>query len=33
MKQRYGDKVPYDMSVVAPSDIFDSSLLVTIEEI
>lgn len=32
MKQRYGDKVPYDMSVVAPSDIFDSNLLLTVEE-
>lgn len=31
MKVRYGTKIPYDEKVVAPSDIFDSQLLVTIK--
>ena len=31
MKKRYGDSVPLKMKVIAPSDIFDSKLLTTIE--
>ncbi len=31
LKQRYGDKVPLDDPVIAPSAIFDSPLLVTVE--
>jgi uncharacterized protein YycO len=30
MQSRYGTNVPYEMSVVAPSDIYDSKLLVTV---
>lgn len=30
MKRRYGDAVPLDMEVVAPSDIFDSKILETV---
>lgn len=29
LKERYGDKVPMDEPVVAPSDLYDSKLLVT----
>lgn len=29
LKERYGNKIPYDEKVVAPSDIFNSSLLTT----
>jgi len=31
MKQRYGNDVPLDMDVVAPSDIFESKKLMTVE--
>lgn len=30
MKQRYGNNIPYDEKVVAPSQLYESSLLVTI---
>lgn len=30
MKQRYGNKIPYDMPMVAPSTIYDSELLETV---
>ncbi len=30
LKQRYGDKVPLDEPVIAPSAIFDSPLLITV---
>ncbi len=32
LKQRYGDKVPLDEPVIAPSALFDSPLLVTVSE-
>lgn len=32
LKRRYKGKVPLDMSVIAPSDMFDSDLLVTVAE-
>jgi len=31
MKARYGDKVPLEMDVVAPSDLFESKKLITVE--
>jgi uncharacterized protein YycO len=31
LKERYGDKVPYDMQVIAPCDVFTSELLMTVE--
>jgi hypothetical protein len=31
MKERYGNKIPYDEIVVSPASIFDSNLLVTVE--
>jgi hypothetical protein len=33
MKQRYGDRVPLEETVVSPADIFDSELLKTIRTI
>jgi hypothetical protein len=33
MKQRYGDQVPLEETVISPADIFDSELLRTIETI
>ena len=33
MKERYGDNVPLKMSVIAPCDIFESSLLVTVKKV
>lgn len=33
MKQRYGDHVPFEETVVSPADIFDSDLLRTIQTI
>ncbi len=30
LKERYGEKLPYDESVISPADIFNSSLLATI---
>ena len=32
LKQRYGDKIPLDEPVIAPSALFDSPLLVTVAE-
>lgn len=31
MQERYGKNIPLDMEVIAPSDIFDSSLLILVE--
>jgi len=31
MKQRYGNKIPYDETVISPSDIFESENLVPVE--
>jgi hypothetical protein len=31
MKERYGNKIPYDEVVVSPASIFDSNLLVTVQ--
>jgi hypothetical protein len=31
MKERYGNKIPYDMPMVAPSTIYDSELLETVK--
>jgi len=32
MKERYGDKIPLEMSVIAPTDIFESPLLVMVKQ-
>ena len=32
MKERYGDKIPTDETVISPAAIFDSELLTTVKE-
>lgn len=32
MRERYGNRIPMDESVISPGAMFESSLLVTVEE-